>query len=106
MIGILKTLGMPNYAIQKVFVYHIGKIVLKGILWGVLIGLLFCYFQQYTQFIKIPEVSYYINYVPVTINYLDILGIIIGTFIFCVLVLMIPPIIIRSIPIIKSIQFK
>lgn len=106
MIGVLKTLGMRNQAIQKIFVYHIGRIVLKGIIWGVLIGLLFCFVQQTTQFIKIDEASYYINYVPIEMHVMDIVGIIVGTFLFCILILMIPPIIIRTIPIIRTIQFK
>lgn len=106
MIGILKTLGMTNYQIRKIFLYHISVIMLKGIIIGVVLGVALCLIQQYTHILTIDEASYYMKYVPIKILPIHIIGVILGTFIISVLILFIPTYLVKKMSIIKAIQFK
>ena len=46
MIGILKALGSPNVSIRKIFLYQSGFMILKGLIWGNVIGILICLVQN------------------------------------------------------------
>src|SRR5690606_35568353 len=39
MIGILKSLGMPNFNIRKIFLYQAGFIIIRGMIIGNIMGL-------------------------------------------------------------------
>ena len=106
MIGVLKTLGMPNGAIRKIFLYHFSWIILKGILLGTLIGIGLCLLQQHFHLLKIDESVYYMSEVPIKILPIHIIGVIIGTFVFCIFILAIPTWIIKKVNIVKAINFK
>ncbi len=106
MIGILKALGMNNWEVRKIFVYHISRIVLKGILGGVLLGLFLCLLQYYFHIISIDESIYYMKYVPIKIVPWHVAGIIIGTFVVSVLILAVPTLIIRKINIVEAIRYQ
>jgi len=105
MIGILKALGSQNKSIRKIFLYNAAYLILKGLFWGNLIGLLLLFIQKYTGIITLNPDTYYVNKVPIYINieYLFILNI--GTLILCLLMLLIPSIIITKISPVKSIKF-
>lgn len=106
MIGVLKTLGMTNGNIQKIFLYHFAWIILKGIVLGTIIGVGLCLLQQHFHLLKIDESVYYMTEVPIKIVPIHIIGVIIGTFIFCILILAIPTWIIKKVNIVKAISFK
>lgn len=73
-IGTLKTLGMTDRAIGKVFLRVASGVVLKGMLIGNALGLLFCLIQGLTHVIKLDPASYFVSYVPVHVNIPLILG--------------------------------
>lgn len=106
MVGILKTLGMTNAKIRSIFLYHISIIMLKGIFYGVILGLGLCLLQLYTNIITIDESSYYMKYVPIKILPMHIIGVILGTLIISIIILSIPTYLVKRISIIKAIQFK
>ncbi len=106
MIGIAKALGMRNWDIQKVFVYQAAYIVILGILIGDFFGLGIAFLQQATGIFKLPEESYYMSVAAVSLHWVDILLINVGTFLICTLILQIPARIIRRITPVKAIQFK
>ncbi|ATL47490.1 hypothetical protein COR50_10060 [Chitinophaga caeni] len=106
MVGILKAIGMHNREIQRIFIYQAAYIVIIGILAGNLLGLGFCYFQSTTGFFKLPEETYYMNVVPIAIQWWKVIAINIGTLLVCVFVILIPAAIIRRIVPVKAIQFK
>lgn len=106
MVGILKALGMRNFSIQSVFIYQAGYIVLAGIFIGNVLGIGLALLQQYTGFFKLPEESYYMTVAPIAIEWWKVLminGLTLGV---CVLILIIPSLLIRSIMPVKAIQFK
>lgn len=106
MIGIAKALGMRNWDIQKIFVYQAAYIVILGILIGDFFGLGIAFLQQATGIFKLPEESYYMSVAAVSLHWVDILLINIGTFLICILILQVPARIIRRITPVKAIQFK
>lgn len=106
MIGILKALGSTNTAIRKIFLMNASNIILWGMIFGNVIGLGLCIIQQQFGLIKLPEESYYVSVAPVSINYLWVLGINIGTFIISLLFLIIPSYLVARIRPIKAIRFN
>jgi len=106
MIGLLKALGETNWGIRKIFLYQALYLVGIGMLLGNLFGLGLGYFQQKTQFFKLDEASYYMKFIPVEFNFLDIALINFGTLLICLLVLLVPSMLVSKISPIKAIAFK
>ncbi|WP_456461630.1 ABC transporter permease [Lutibacter sp.] len=106
MVGILKALGSTNVSIRKVFLYNAGYLILRGLFWGNLLGLLLLLVQKYGKFISLNPETYYVNTVPIylNVNYLILLNI--GTLLLCLLMLIIPSIIISKISPAKTIKFE
>ncbi len=106
LIGVLKALGMSNGSLRKIFLIQAGAIVGKGILYGNLIGLSLCYIQYYFHWVKLDEASYYISYVPVKINWLFIFLANVGTFLVCILAMIVPSRLLAKISPLKAIRFQ
>lgn len=106
MIGILKALGSTNNSIRKIFLLNASNIILRGMLWGNIIGLGLSILQQQFGLIKLPEASYYVSVAPVQINIWWVLMINIGTFLVSILFLIIPSLIVSKIRPIKAIRFS
>jgi lipoprotein-releasing system permease protein len=106
MIGMLKALGTNNWSIRKIFLYNASYLVLLGMFWGNLIGLgLLLAQQQLGLFPLNPEV-YYVTQAPVYLNFGYILTLNIGTFVVCMLMLLVPSYIISKISPVKAIRFE
>lgn len=90
MVGILKALGADNQSIRKIFLYKAGGIILKGMLWGNIVGLLLLLIQYYFRLIRLAPENYYVNYVPVEMNWWYFLLLNLGAFIVCGLMLIAP----------------
>lgn len=105
LIAVLKTLGATNHSIRKMFLYMSARIIGIGLLAGNLLGIGLCLLQKHSHFIKLPEESYYISYVPVKISVWDILLINAGTFSVCLLILIVPSYIISRMTIATSLRF-
>lgn len=106
MVGILKSLGMRNWSLQKIFVYQAGYIVLAGLIVGNIIGLGLGWIQKSTGFLKLNEAIYYMPTVPIEFKWWQIAAIDIGTLIICLIVLIIPSLIIRKVSPVKAVQFR
>jgi lipoprotein-releasing system permease protein len=78
MIGILRSLGTNNLTIRKIFSYFAILIVGKGLLIGDIIGTGLCFIQKYGSIVKLNPSTYYIDSVPIEMNWLYILLINIG----------------------------
>jgi len=106
MIGVLKALGMENRKIRGMFLYLTTKIVLKGLVWGNLAGLGLIILQDFTRIIPLDEESYYISYVPVSLNLANILMINVLTLLLCLLLVLVPAYVIARITPVKAIRFR
>ena len=105
MVGILKALGSSNTSIRKVFLYNASYLILKGLLWGNIIGLSIIFIQHYFKIITLNPDTYYVTTMPVYISFWAVLLLNLGTLILCFLMLIIPSVIITKIDPSKSIKF-
>ena len=105
MIGILKALGMPNWNVRKIFLYNAIYLIIKGIVWGNVIGITLCIIQQQFGVLTLPEESYYVSKVPIEMGFVNILLLNAGTLFVCVLMLLIPSYVITKISPVKAIRF-
>ncbi|WP_055443087.1 ABC transporter permease [Lacinutrix himadriensis] len=106
MIGIFKALGSNNWSIRKMFLYNAGYIILKGLFLGNLIGLTLLFAQKYGKIFPLDPAVYHVSEVPVYISFGYIIALNIGTFILCLLMLLIPSYLITKISPVKAIRFE
>jgi lipoprotein-releasing system permease protein len=106
MIGILKALGSSNLNIRKIFLYNAAYLIGIGLLLGNILGVGIGVFQSSTHFLKLDQASYYIKFVPIQLEFLDILLLNIATLTICILVLIVPSLIVTRISPVKAISFK
>ncbi len=106
LIGILKSMGVRNGKIRKIFLYFASFIILKGMFWGNLIGLTLCFLQKQYGFIKLDPSTYYLSQVPIELNIWYILIINIGTLIISMAMIVGPSYMIARISPAKSIKFE
>lgn len=106
MIGILKSLGYPNVSIRKIFLYNAAFLTLKGILWGNIIGLCLCYLQKKYGLIELDPASYYVETVPIVMNYWHLLFLNLGVTAMILFILILPSAVISRIKPVKAIRFN
>lgn len=106
MIGILKALGATNRQIKKIFVFNGSQLILRGMLWGNLIGISLLALQKYGKLIPLDPSVYYVDTVPVDLNWLHILLLNLGTAGVTVAALFLPTLIISTISPSKTIKFN
>ncbi len=70
-IGILKSIGATNSSIKKIFTWEGLTIGLVGTALGTISGLSLCYLLKRYQFIKLPPDIYYIDRLPVEVQWQD-----------------------------------
>ena len=67
-IGLLKTLGMTDRSIAKVFLSSSAVLTIKGMAIGNALAIIFCVIQSSTHILKLDPVNYFVPYVPVQMN--------------------------------------
>lgn len=67
-IGLLKSVGMTDRAISKVFLYSSASLVFKGMLWGNALAFIVCMIQGTTHLLKLDPENYFVSYVPVSLD--------------------------------------
>ncbi len=105
-IGILKAIGATNWSIRKIFIYHSLFLLGKGLLWGNIVGIAFLLIQYYFKIIPLDSQIYYLDHVPVNLDFLNILLINLLTIIICFIILILPSYLITKINPIKAIKFN
>ncbi|MCP4975475.1 MAG: ABC transporter permease [Maribacter sp.] len=107
MIGILKSLGSANWSIRKVFLYNAAYLIAIGLFWGNFLGLGLIWIQQKYRLLKFPNPKeYYIEYIPVHIDFVTVLLLNLGVLLLCLLMLLVPSYIITKINPVKAIRFE
>lgn len=89
-IGLLKSLGMTDRAISKIFLSSSAVLVLKGMAAGNLLAILFCMIQDMTHLLKLNPENYFVSYVPVHLDFGTILCADVISFAAIMLLLLIP----------------
>ncbi|MDR0575202.1 MAG: ABC transporter permease [Tannerella sp.] len=106
MIGILKALGENNYSIRKVFLYVSFFMIVKGMFWGNVIGVSLCFLQSHFHWLKLDPETYYLDSVPIDLNWVSLLLINIGSLAVSLLMMIAPSYFISKIEPAKSIKFE
>jgi lipoprotein-releasing system permease protein len=106
MIGILKALGSSNWSVRKIFMYNAAYLIGLGLFLGNVLGIGLGLFQHYTHFFTLDQASYYISFVPVQLDFQDILLLNAGTLTISLFVLLIPSMLVTRISPLKAIRFK
>ena len=89
-IGLLKALGSTTAAVRNIFLFISLKILGTGLVVGNFIGLSFCFLQQNFHFITLNPENYYVSYVPIEVQWLQIALINAGAVLISFVVLIIP----------------
>lgn len=106
LIGILKALGLANGDVRKIFFHVSLQLLIKGLFYGNLIGIGFCWLQLQFQFATLNPATYYLEFVPINLSIIHILLINIGTIITCLIMMFLPTLILNKITPIKAIRFS
>ncbi len=105
MIGILKSLGISNVSLRKIFLYQSAYLVGRGLIWGNLLGVLIAVLQNRFGFFRLDQASYFIDTVPVNLNIIHLILLNAGTMVVTISMLIIPSYIIGRISPQKTIRF-
>ena len=105
-IGTLKALGASNKSIRKTFIYLAAYLIIKGVIWGNVIGLTICAIQYYFGILKLDAATYYIPEVPIEINWWLLLLLNLGAVLLLLLMVTLPTYIISKIKPAETIRFE
>ena len=68
MVGILKSLGMQNSTIRRIFIYRAAQIIAVGIAIGNILALGLLFAQKHLHLVKLDESGYFLSEVPVSLS--------------------------------------
>ena len=105
-IGILKALGASNRQIRTTFIIMSVRILTRGLITGNLIGIGLLYLQKSTHIIPLNPEAYYLNHVPVVIDWGTIVSLNAGIILLSLAVLLLPSAIIATIPPSRAINYE
>ena len=89
-IGLLKTLGMTDRAIAKVFLSSSAVLTAKGMAIGNALAIILCAIQSFTHVLGLDPANYFVSYVPVHLDLGLILTADLISFAVILLLLLIP----------------
>ena len=67
-IGNFKALGATNGSIRRIFIYLTGKLILKALIIGNIIGIGLCLLQKYCHIVRLDPSAYYMPFVPIQLS--------------------------------------
>ena len=105
-IGLLKSLGMTDKAIAKVFLSSSAVLTAKGMAIGNAIAILFCVIQSSTHLLKLDPSNYFVSFVPVHLDMGTVLAADLGAFIVIMLLLLIPCLFISKVDPAETVRVK
>lgn len=104
-IGVLKALGASNTRIRHTFLWFAAFIIGRGLLIGNAIGLTLMFVQQHFELIKLNPETYYVDSVPVELDWMWILGINAISLVVNIIALILPSFLVSQVQPAKAIQF-
>lgn len=105
-IGVMKALGANNSRMRHIFLYFSSFIVLRGLFIGNILAGVLIFIQKQWQVVHLDSTVYYVDAVPVCVNWWYFLIINLSTLLICLLALIIPSYLISNIHPAKSIRFE
>ena len=105
-IGIMKALGARNKQVRHLFVNYAMLIIVRGIILGNLLAFALIFLQKQFGIVTLDPEVYYVEAVPVMINWWWVLAIDLGTLVLCGLAMIVPSFVVSNITPAKSIRFE
>ncbi len=106
MIGVLKALGARNSTVRHTFLWFAAFIIGKGLLIGDALALALILLQKFTGFAKLDPQTYYVDVVPVELDWMLIVALNIATMLIALFVLIAPSYLVSHIHPAKSIRYE
>ena len=103
-IGLLKSLGMTDRSIASVFLRTSSSVVLKGMAAGNILAFLFCVIQNATHVIGLDPENYFVSFVPVNINVMQVLAADVVSYLVIMLLLLLPCLFISGVDPAKTVR--
>lgn len=89
-IGILKSMGMTDKSISMVFLAASARLVAVGMVIGNVSAFVICMIQKTTHVLKLNPENYYVSFIPVNVDVLQVLAADVLSFVVIMLLLLIP----------------
>lgn len=106
MIGVLKALGARNSTVRHTFLWFAAFIIGKGLLIGDALALALILLQKFTGFAKLNPQTYYVDVVPVELDWTLIVALNIATMLIALFVLIAPSYLVSHIHPAKSMRYE
>jgi len=105
-IGLMKAMGSSDGQLRRIFMIQAAYLVGSGMLIGNLVGLGIYWLQGYTGIIKLNPEVYYLDKVPMELTFNTFLFLNAGSFVVCMLALLLPSALIARVNPVKTIKFN
>ena len=89
-IGLLKAMGATNSQVRRIFIHMAQRLVIRGMLIGNILSITVLLLQQHYHIVPLDPEAYYLNSVPVEINWLHILILNLCVIVIASLILILP----------------
>ncbi|MFK7757729.1 MAG: ABC transporter permease [Flavobacteriales bacterium] len=105
LIGLFKAFGSTTTQLSGIFVAVSFRILIMGLIIGNLLGIGFCVLQREYGLVKLNAEHYYLDQVPINLNWMNVLSINAVTLLICVLCMLLPVLYVSKIDPVKAIKF-
>ena len=95
-IGVLKVLGASNSSVRKIFLINGAYLIIRGLVIGNLISFMLLFLQHQFNIIELDPTVYYVNSVPVDLNFINIILLNISVIVTSFLMLIIPSLVVSK----------
>ena len=95
-IGVLKVLGASNSSVRKIFLINGAYLIIRGLVIGNLISFMLLFLQHQFNIIELDPSVYYVNSVPVDLNFINIILLNISVIVTSFLMLIIPSLVVSK----------
>lgn len=82
-IGILRTLGASPARIRHIFLLEGLFVATAGVVLGLILAFILCFIIKNTNIVQLPADIYYLTKVPVSLQFFDILSVVLGSYLVC-----------------------
>ncbi len=105
-IGNFKALGATNGSIRRIFIYLTGKLILKALIIGNVIGIGLALLQKYGHIVRLDPSAYYMPYVPISLSIPALIALNVGILVVSYLTLLLASHIISTIKPTATMRFE
>ena len=105
-IAVMKSMGATNGQLRRVFLHFATFLVVRGLLWGNVLGVGLSLLQQHTGIVHLDPATYYVDAVPIQLSWPLILLLNVVTLVLIVLVLIVPSYLVSRIQPARVMRFE